>query len=326
MARAIWKGSLSFGLVNIPVELHVAESTRELHFNLLDRRDLKPIHYQRVNAATGREVPWDQTVRGFEFERDRYVVLTDEDLRRANPASTQTIEIVDFVALEAIGSLYFSKPYFLAPERRSRRSYALLREALRRSGKVGIARVVIRTRQHLAAVIPWGEAIVLNLMRFHDELRDPAELDLPAGRQGTTAREMKLAEQLIAAMAEGWDPERYRDDYRVDVQALIERRVAAGQLAAGPKAAAPRQPRGKVVDLMTLLKRSVEEGGRARPGAAEKAAAPSRAGRAVRPRPAAGHRQAAKPAAAPKARQKRPAAGARQGAGAAHRRAGRRTA
>jgi DNA end-binding protein Ku len=314
MARAIWKGSLSFGLVNIPVGLYVADSTRELHFNLLDRRDLKPIHFQRVNAVTGREVPWDQTVRGFEFERDRYVVLTDEDLRRANPSSTQTVEIVDFVALDAIGPLYFNKPYFLAPERRGAKSYALLREALRRSGRVGIAKVVIRTRQHLAAVVPWGDAIVLNLMRFRDELRDPAELDLPAGRRGITDKEMKLAEQLIAAMAERWDPERYRDDYRLDVQALIDQRVAAGQLAAGPPAPAPRRaPRGQVVDLMALLKRSVEEGGRPRQGGRKAGAARAKAGpAAARARPAAGRRPAAEPAAAPDARRQRPAKGGRR--------------
>jgi DNA end-binding protein Ku len=261
MARPIWKGSLSFGLVNIPVTLHAGETSHEIHFHLLDRRDMTPIHYQRVNAKTGHEVPWEETVRGFEFEPDRYVVLSDDDLAGANPKSTQTIEIVDFVDLADIPPSYFDRPYLLAPDKRGAKSYALLRETLRRTGKAGIAKVVLRTRQHLAAVTPVGDAIVLDLMRFADELRDAADLDLPSGRQGVTDKELKMAERLVDAMVEKWDPERYRDDYRVDVQALIDRRVAAGELTAGKRAPRPRRPAGaKVVDLMALLKKSVDAG------------------------------------------------------------------
>jgi DNA end-binding protein Ku len=263
MARSIWKGSISFGLVNIPVGLYTAEKSKELHFNLLDRRNLAPIHYQRVNSETGKEVRWEDTVRGFEFEPKRYVVLSDDDLKRANPESTQTIEIIDFVDLAEISPVYFEKPYYLAPERQGAKSYALLRETLRRSGKVGIAKVVIRTRQHLAAVVPFDDVIVLDLMRFQDELRDVSELDLPAGKQGLTEKELKMAQRLVETMIDIWDPERYRDDYRVDLKALIDARVEAGQLEAGAAKAPPRRPaRGKVVDLMSLLKRSVEEGGR----------------------------------------------------------------
>lgn len=268
MARSIWKGSISFGLVNIPVGLYTAEKSKELHFNLLDRRNLAPVHYQRVNSETGKEVPWEDTVRGFEFEPKRYVVLTDDDLKRANPESTQTIEIIDFVDLAEIGPVYFEKPYYLAPERRGAKSYALLRETLRRTGKAGIAKVVIRTRQHLAAVVPFDDVIVLDLMRFQDELRDASELDLPAGRQGLTEKELKMAQRLVETMIDAWDPERYRDDYRVDLKALIDARVAAGELEGGKAKAPPRRPsRGKVVDLMELLKRSVDEGGRRRPPA-----------------------------------------------------------
>ena len=268
MARSIWKGSISFGLVNIPVGLYTAEKSKELHFNLLDRRNLAPIHYQRVNSETGKEVPWEDTVRGFEFEPKRYVVLSDDDLKRANPESTQTIEIIDFVDLADINPVYFEKPYYLAPERKGAKSYALLRETLRRSGKVGIAKVVIRTRQHLAAVVPLDDAIVLDLMRFQDELRDASELDLPAGKQGLTEKELKMAQRLVESMIDAWDSERYRDDYRVDLKALIDARVKAGELEAGKAKAPPRRPsRGKVVDLMELLKRSVDEGGRRRPPA-----------------------------------------------------------
>ncbi|HEY6322884.1 MAG TPA: Ku protein [Thermoanaerobaculia bacterium] len=268
MARSIWKGSISFGLVNIPVGLYTAEKSKELHFNLLDRRNLAPVHYQRVNSETGKEVPWENTVRGFEFEPKRYVVLTDDDLKRANPESTQTIEIIDFVDLAEISPVFFEKPYYLAPERRGAKSYALLRETLRRTGKAGIAKVVIRTRQHLAAVVPFDDVIVLDLMRFQDELRDASELDLPAGKQGLTEKELKMAQRLVETMIDAWGPERYRDDYRVDLKALIDARVEAGELEGGKaKAPPPRPSRGKVVDLMELLKRSVDEGGRRRPPA-----------------------------------------------------------
>lgn len=268
MPRSIWKGSISFGLVNIPVGLYTAEKSKELHFNLLDRRNMAPIHYQRINSETGKEVRWEDTVRGFEFEPKQYVVLSDEDLKRANPASTQTVEIIEFVDLADIPPVYFEKPYFLTPERKGAKGYALLRETLRRSGKVGIAKVVIRTRQYLAAVAPLDDAIVLNLMRFKDELREPDELDLPSGKQGVTDKELQMARRLVEAMVGKWDPESYRDDFRVDVKAMIDARVAAGQLEAGAEEAPPRPPArgGKVIDLMSLLKRSIEEGGRARAG------------------------------------------------------------
>lgn len=270
MARPIWKGSLSFGLVNVPVTLHGGETSNEIHFHLLDRRDMSPIQYQRINSKTGREVPWDETVRGYEFEPDRYVVLSDDDLESANPKSTQTIEILAFVDLADIAPSYFERPYYLVPERPGVKSYALLRETLRRTGKAGIAKVVLRTRQHLAAVVPVGDAIVVDLMRFADEIRDAADLDLPSGKRGVSEKELDLAERLVDAMVEPWDPERYRDDYRVDVKALIEQRVAAGELAGGKAAPPVRRPPGpKVVDLMALLKQSVEAGaGRKGPHAA----------------------------------------------------------
>jgi DNA end-binding protein Ku len=320
MARAIWKGSISFGLVNIPVGLYSVEKSKELHFNLLDRRNLAPIHYQRVNSETGKEVRWEDTVRGFEFEPHRYVVLSDEDLKRANPESTQTVEITDFVDLAEIDPVYFERPYFLAPERKGAKSYALLRETLRRTGKAGIAKVVIRTRQYLAAVVPMDDVIVLDLMRFQDELRDPAELELPSGKQGVSEAELRMAERLVEAMVSSWDPERYRDDYRTDLKALIDRRVTAGELKGGAAAPAPpRQPaRGKVVDLMSLLKRSVEEGGK-------KAAAGGGARRAASARPA----RAAKPAktarAATASRVRKPPVG-RGKASATHRRGAKRSA
>lgn len=267
MARAIWKGSISFGLVNIPVGLYSAESRDEIHFKLLDRRNMSPIHYKRVNEESGREVPWEETVRGYEFADGKYVALTDEDLKRAAPEATQTIDIVDFVDLDEISPLYFDKPYYLVPEKKGAKAYALLREVLRRTGKVGIAKVVIRTRQYLAAVVARGDVLTLELMRYAHELRDPKELDVPHGKQGVSERELKMAEHLVKGMVEAWHPEKYKDDYRRDVMKMIEERVEAGQLEASPEPVPrPERPAGaKVVDLMALLKRSVEEGGGRKP-------------------------------------------------------------
>jgi DNA end-binding protein Ku len=262
MARAIWKGSISFGLVNIPVGLYSAESRDEIHFKLLDRRNMSPIHYKRVNEESGREVPWEETVRGYEFSDGKYVALTDEDLKRAAPEATQSIDISDFVDLDDISPLYFDKPYYLAPDKKGAKSYALLRETLRRTGKVGIAKVVIRTRQYLAAVVARGDVLTLELMRYAHELRDPKDLDVPHGKQGVSERELQMAERLVEGMVEKWDPEKYKDDYRRDLMKMIKERVEAGELEASSEPAPkPERPAGgQVVDLMALLKSSLEGG------------------------------------------------------------------
>jgi DNA end-binding protein Ku len=263
MARAIWKGSISFGLVNIPVGLYAAESRDEIHFKLLDKRTMSPIHYKRVSEKSGREVPWEETVRGYEFSDGKYVVLSDEDLKRAAPEATQTIDIIDFVDLDEISPLYFDKPYYLVPDKKGGKAYALLREVLRRTNKAGIAKVVIRTRQYLAAVVPRGEVLTLELMRYAHELRDPKDLDVPHGKQGVSEKELQMAERLVEGMVEAWHPEKYKDDYRRDLMKMIEERVEAGELE-GSSEPAPKPERaagGKVVDLMALLKRSVDEGG-----------------------------------------------------------------
>jgi DNA end-binding protein Ku len=272
MARAIWKGSISFGLVNIPVGLYSAESRDEIHFKLLDRRNMSPIRYKRVNEESGREVPWEETVRGYEFAEGKYVALTDEDLKRAAPEATQTIDITDFVDLDEVSPLYFDKPYYLAPDKKGAKAYALLREVLRRTNKAGIAKVVIRTRQYLAAVVPRGDVLTLELMRYAHELRDPAELNVPHGKQGVSEKELQMAERLVEGMVEKWDPEKYKDDYRRDLMKMIEERVEAGELEASsePAPKTERAAGGQVVDLMALLKSSLEEGGGRKP--AKKAA------------------------------------------------------
>lgn len=276
MARAIWKGSITFGLVNIPVGLYSAEQREEVAFHLLDRRNMARVRYKRVNEKTDKEVPWDETVRGYEYEEGQYVVLTDEDLRRASPEKTQTVDIVDFVDLEEIDPRFFDKPYYLAPDKRGAKSYALLRETLRRTRKVGIATVVIRTKQYLAAVTVHDDVIVLNILRYGHELRDWESLDLPKGKEGVSERELDMAERLVEGMVSDWDPDRYKDTYVDDMMALIKQRVKSGKTEEVDETPVERPEGAKVVDLMALLKQSVEGGSSKRPAArktATKAAA-----------------------------------------------------
>lgn len=273
MPRAIWKGSITFGLVNIPVGLYSAEKREEVSFHLLDKRNMSRVRYKRVNEETGHEVPWEQTTRGYELEDGRYVVLSDEDLQRASPEKTQTVDILDFVDLDEIDPSYFDKPYYLAPDKKGAKSYALLREVLRRTNKVGIARVVIRSKQYLAAVIARKDALVLEILRYAHELRDTDELDVPKGREGLTERELDMAERLVEGMVSSWDPGQYKDDYYRDLMKMIEERVKAGHLEEAPEAPKPaRRESSNVVDLMALLKRSVDEGGGGRKPAKKSAA------------------------------------------------------
>jgi DNA end-binding protein Ku len=262
--RALWKGSINFGLVNIPVALYPAESSKSLDLDMLDRRDFAPIKYQRINKRTGKEVPWDQIVKGYQYEKGEYVTLTDEELRSANVEATQSVDILEFVPAAEISPLYFDKPYYLEPLKNGRRPYLLLREVLINSNRVAIARVVIRTREHLAALIPQGNVLILNLLRFHHELRDSKGLDIPeAGSKGRaiSANELQMAERLIEAMSGPWNPAKYRDEYREDVENLIEKKIKSGRpraISADTKAPA-RRTGGKVVDIMSLLQRSVAQ-------------------------------------------------------------------
>jgi DNA end-binding protein Ku len=262
--RALWKGSLNFGLVNIAVALYPAETSKSLDLDMLDRRDFAPIKYQRINKRTGKEVPWDQIVKGYQYEKGEYVTLTDEELRSANVEATQSVDILDFVAAAEISPVYFEKPYYLEPQKNGRRAYMLLREVLVKSNKVAIARVVIRSREHLAAVMPEGNVLILNLLRFQHELRDSKGLDIPeAGSKGRaiSAGEVQMAERLIEAMSGPWDPAKYRDEYREDLENLIEKKIKSGRpraVSADAKAPA-RKAGGKVVDIMSLLQRSVAQ-------------------------------------------------------------------
>lgn len=266
MARAIWNGTIGFGLVQIPVTLHGAEERDELDLTLLDRRDFSPVGYQRINKKTGKEVAWEDIVKGYEHAKGEYVVLTEADFAEANVEATHRVEILDFVDFSAIDPRYIDKPYYLAPQKAGRKAYALLRETLRRKGKAGIGKVVIRSRQHLAAVVAHEEALLLVLLRFADELRDLSDLDLPEqnlSKLGITSKEIGMAEKLVDAMVEDFEPDKYEDEYRRDLMKLIQRKVKAGEINRVPEGpeARPRRPAGaKVIDLASLLANSLAAG------------------------------------------------------------------
>ncbi len=255
MAHAIWSGAINFGLVTIPVKLQTAIRTNDLRFNFLHKTDEGRINNVRRCSLDGQDVAYDEIVRGYEYEKGRYVVLDDEDFKRVNPEATQSVDIVQFVDLDEIDPMYFDKPYYLEPEKRGRHAYALLREALRSSGKVGIAKVVIRSREHVAALKPSGDALVLELMHYADEIVDTSTLELPASEKPAD-NEMKVAQMLIDTMTEAFDPEKFHDTYREEVLAMIEAR-AAGKEPPSTEVPAPR--RDNVVNLMDVLQKSLEQ-------------------------------------------------------------------
>jgi DNA end-binding protein Ku len=255
MAHAIWSGSINFGLVTIPVKLQTAVRTSDLRFNFLHKTDEGRINNVRRCSLDDEEVSYDDIVRGYEYEKGRYVILSDDDFKRVNPEATQSVDIVQFVDLAEIDPMFFDKPYYLEPEKRGRHAYALLREALKETGKVGIAKVVIRSREHLAALKPNGDALVLELMHFADEIVDAKTLDLPAG-EAPHANEMKVARMLIDTMTEAFDAAQFRDTYREEILAMIEAR-AAGKETPQAEPSAPKA--SNVVNLMDVLQRSLEQ-------------------------------------------------------------------
>jgi DNA end-binding protein Ku len=272
MPRALWNGAIAFGLVHIPVALYSGSSSDTIDFDWLDKRDMKPVGYKRVNKETGKEVAKDDIVRGFQYQKNRYVVLSDEEIQSANVKSTQSVDILAFVDAGDIPLTYFDTPYYLAPIQRGQKVYALLRETLERSQKVGIANVVIQAKQHLAALIPSGPLLILNTLRWAAEIRPYNELELPKETPraaGLTAKELDMAEQLVADMTRKWDPNQYHDTFREDVMALVKRKIKTGggeSVVETPAREAP-EPASNVVDLTALLRRSL----RGAPGAQAKA-------------------------------------------------------
>lgn len=268
MARSIWKGSIAFGLVNIPVSLTSAESRPDVQLHMVDSRNHARIRYERVNADTGEEVPWERMVRGYEHDDGQFVLLTEKDLEAVKPKLTKTIEIDRFVKLDEIDPLLFDKPYYLEPEKRGRKAYSLLREALRETGKAGISRVVIRTREYLSAMFVRADVLVLMLLRFPQEIRTASKLELPASTDKEwrpVKKELDLAVRLIGEMTEKWEPDEIHDEYREALMDFIEKKIGAGDTVAdvkeGDEDAEPAA--GTIVDLADYLERSIKR----RPGA-----------------------------------------------------------
>ena len=263
MARALWKGAITFGLVNIPVELYPAEDHKTFKFAMLDKRDLTPVGYKRYSKTSGKEVAWENIVKGYEYEKDQYVVVSDEDFRQANVKATQTIDIRAFVGTDEIPAEYFESPYFLAPDKRGQKVYALLRETLKSTRRIAVAQVVIRTTQHLAAVIPHDRALMLITLRYHDELRPATGFELPAAglkSAGVSAKEVALAKRLVDDMTEKWNPAEFKDTYHVDLMARIKKKIKLGQTKeiTQPDAAGEDAPRSaQIIDLADLLKKSL---------------------------------------------------------------------
>jgi len=254
--RAIWKGAITFGLVNIPVSLYPATRREELKFHLLRKSDLSPINYKRVAEADGKEVPWDQIVKGYEYEKDKFVVIREEDFARVDVEATQTVDIINFVAVEQVDPLLFYKPYYMEPAKGGDRAYVLLRDALNAVEKIAIAKVVIRTRQHLAAVKPQKRGLMLELMHFPFEIIDASEFKQPAEKAPAKA-EMTMARQLIESMSEDWKPETYTDEYRDALEKLIEEKIEHGD-EKQPAPARHRRPTN-VIDLVSVLQQSIEK-------------------------------------------------------------------
>jgi DNA end-binding protein Ku len=257
MAHAIWSGAINFGLVTIPVKLFTAVRSDDLRFNFLHKKDKGRIFNERHCSVCDEKVEYADLVRGYEYEKGHYVTVSDEDLKAVRPEATQSVQIVEFVELDQINPMYFDTPYYLEPEKKGRHAYALLRDALIESKKVAIASVVIRSREHLAAVKPNGEALVLELMHFADELVDQGSFDFPALNEKVADAEKKVAKMLIDTMStEQFDPEQFHDKYKEDVLAMIEAR-ANGEEIEAPEVHKPAAT--NVVNLMDVLQRSIEQ-------------------------------------------------------------------
>jgi DNA end-binding protein Ku len=269
MPRAIWTGAISFGLVYIPVQLHSASSSSSLDLDFLDKRDFSPVGYQRINKRTGKVVEWANIVKGYQYQKGEYVALSDEDFRQANVKATQTIDIAQFTQLASIPSQYYDTPYYLAPGKGGAKVYALLREALKKSKKAAIATFVMRGRQHLALLHPNDKALVLNTLRFPEEIREADDLELPPASEkaaGISPKELAMAERLIDEMTGEWDPSQFTDTYRKDLMARIKEKIKSREthtLTPSEKTREPRQS-AKVIDLMEVLKKSLEQGKGAR--------------------------------------------------------------
>lgn len=261
MGRPIWKGHISFGLVNIPITLYSAESRTDISFQLLDSKDRSHVRYHRINEVTGEEVPWDRIVKGYEYEDNNFIILKDEDLANFKIENQQTIEIEEFVDRCEVDKMYFDKPYYVIPAKGGLKGFVLLRRGLEETGTLAIAKVVIRTKQYLAAMEPSGEALVLTLMRFKQEIRDLADFDFPkteVKKQALKSQELEMAQQLITSMKHKWEPQKYHDEYREKLMAWLKQRIKKGAGAKVPELkSVPESDTAEVIDVLELLKKSM---------------------------------------------------------------------
>jgi DNA end-binding protein Ku len=263
MARPIWTGTLSFGLLNVPIRLMTAERRVDLHFRMLDQRNNQPVRYERVNAESGEEVPWKDIVKAYEYSKGNYVVLEESDIKNAAAEAHETVEIDTFIDAGQLTPAYFEKPYFLVPGKKAEKGYVLLRETLKRTGKIGIARVVIRTREYLCAVMPQDDALMLILLRFPQELVSEEEYALPdkaLSEYRISDRELDMAGELIESMSGKFEPENYRDEFRDRLTAVIEQRLKSKGVTTTLEEEEPAHANAttNVVDFMALLKKSIE--------------------------------------------------------------------
>ena len=295
MPRPIWSGTITFGLLNIPVQLMTAERHTDLHFRMLDSRNNARIRYERINEETGEEVPWKDIVKAFEYDKGSYVVLEKEDFAKAAPESTESVDIEAFVKPDSIGAEYFEKPYYLVPAKKAEKGYVLLRETLKRLNTAGLARVVIRTREYLSLVMPHDDALLLTLLRFPQELVPTEEYAFPDKKPAAyriSAKELEMAESLVKSMIGKWEPEEYHDDFRERLVKVIEERVKAKGVVRTPSAAEAELPKNaatNVVDFMSLLQKSIDAKQRtpaAERAPAKKTAAKKSAKSAARKKPA----------------------------------------
>lgn len=257
MPRSIWKGAVSFGLVHIPVSVVSATRQSGIDFDWLDDRSLDPVGYKRINKTTGKEVPSEHIVKGIEHGKGQYVVLSDEEIHNALPEATRTIDILTFVEAREISILHFEKPYYLAPDKNGEKVYALLRDTLSAAGKVGVANVVMHTKQHLAVIMPLGDALVMNTLRWADEVRSAEDVGLEGLDAKVTKKEVDMAQRLVEDMTEQWDPSQYHDTFKDNVMALVERKLKDGKLEAVAEEPADEDSGADVIDLTELLRRSL---------------------------------------------------------------------
>jgi len=294
-SRTLWKGAITFGLVHIPVGLHTAATSEGVDFDWLDKRTMDPVGYKRINKRTGKEIDKDNIVKGVEYEDGKYVIISPEEVEAVFPKTTQTIEIERFIDANEMPFIFLERPYFVAPVNKSDKVYALLRETLIATGKIGLAKVVIATKQHLAALVPSGPALVLNLLRWGDEVKGFDSLELPpAGAKSVSAADLKMAKQLVAEMSGKWNPDDFKDEFRIQVMKLVEKKAKAGEgkTVVEPEEEAP-QSGGEVIDLTALLKRSLKGGAKEEAKSPAKKAPAKKAAAKKTPAKAAPQRKAA---------------------------------